>query len=272
MVNKQIHLSQLGNPIAEGRTAKIYAFPEDKVLKLYRPNWPLEWIEYEARIGRIVSEAKLAAPTVGEILHLDNQYGIVFERIKGRLLTECIKRNPLFLRHYASIMAEIHINIHNLRCTELPSQKERLKDKIITASFLPDKYKEIALGWLESLPTDDRICHGDFHSGNIIMSDEGPITIDWIDSTRGTPLADIARTLILIGSGGGKYKGIAKLYFMLLTKLFGNNYLKHYIKQNKISMDELRRWIPVVAAARLSENIIDEQDRLLKIVETGLLS
>ena len=50
-------------PIAIGRTAEVFAWGPGQVLKLYRPEMPGEWRDYEAKVGRIV-EAGLATNEV----------------------------------------------------------------------------------------------------------------------------------------------------------------------------------------------------------------
>jgi hypothetical protein len=47
-------LAGLRPPIAEGRTAEIYLWDENHVLKLYRDWCPPDWVEYEARIAGFV--------------------------------------------------------------------------------------------------------------------------------------------------------------------------------------------------------------------------
>lgn len=47
-------------PIAIGRTAEVFAWGSGQVLKLYLPEMPREWRDYEAKVGRIVVEAGLA--------------------------------------------------------------------------------------------------------------------------------------------------------------------------------------------------------------------
>src|SRR5437588_451136 len=54
-----------------------------------------------------------------------------------------------------------------------------------------------ALGVLEGLPAGDRLCHGDFHPGNLMGTWEAPVVIDWGNASRGEPLADVARTEFL---------------------------------------------------------------------------
>jgi hypothetical protein len=54
------------NPIAQGRTAEIYAYGEEKVLKLFFPTTPQDWIEKEIDTGRYIQETPLPVPKVYE--------------------------------------------------------------------------------------------------------------------------------------------------------------------------------------------------------------
>ena len=56
----------LGPPIGYGRTAEVFLWKDNQILKLFREDWPLRFVEQEARIGRAVYETGLPAPAVGE--------------------------------------------------------------------------------------------------------------------------------------------------------------------------------------------------------------
>ena len=58
----------LGQPIGFGRTAEIYAWQEDQVLKLFYDWFGLENIEKEARITQAVHDSGLPVSAVGEIV------------------------------------------------------------------------------------------------------------------------------------------------------------------------------------------------------------
>ena len=87
--------------------------------------------------------------------------------------------------------------------------------KIERAQALPDDIRRRVLAALDTFPTGDRICHGDFHPGNILMTVRGEVVIDWIDVTRGNPLADLARTTILALGAAATDRGLASLVGLL---------------------------------------------------------
>jgi len=50
-------MKPLGQPIAAGHIAEVYAWEGKTILKLFRPDFPREWAEYEAGIARQVEQA-----------------------------------------------------------------------------------------------------------------------------------------------------------------------------------------------------------------------
>ena len=105
--------------------------------------------------------------------------------------------------------------------------------------------------------------HGDFHPENILLTQRGPVILDWIDASRGRPILDVARSTLLFG-GGGLPPSVPQV-IKLLRGWFYRIYLHHYNHLNAIEHSELNRWIPVVAAARLDENIRNDEKRLLSL-------
>lgn len=50
--------TSLSTPIAEGRTADVYAWDDTHILKLYRDWCPSDWVDHEARVARAIAEAE----------------------------------------------------------------------------------------------------------------------------------------------------------------------------------------------------------------------
>jgi aminoglycoside phosphotransferase (APT) family kinase protein len=108
-----------------------------------------------------------------------------------------------------------------------------------------------------------RLCHGDLHPSNIILSDHGPVVVDWFDASRGDPIADVARTcLTLVGDGaagprhlpGSNERTLAALTEAYLARVSG-----------PLGVDDrsLARWQAIEAVARIAEGV--PRDTLLEI-------
>ena len=263
-------MTDLGKPIAYGRTAEIYAWQEGQVLKLFYDWYGLESIEYEARIAQVVHASGLPVPAVGDIIRVNDRNGLVFQRVDGIPMFDGLKRKPWQLKHYARRMAELHVEMHtNPIQVDIPRQRQRLANKINGAKALPEKLRAKALAALEAMPDGDRLCHGDFHPGNILLTPQGEIIIDWTDATQGNPLADLARTTILI-CGAMETGQVGNSLEKAFVKAIHDEYVRHYFKLRPGGEQEYKRWLPVVAAARLSENIPEYEIWLVAQAEMGL--
>lgn len=260
----------IGAPIALGRTAEIYAWEEGYILKLFREWFPADGVDLEARITRIVRSSGLSVPAVGDVVKVSGRLGLVYERVEGASMLATFQTKPWALIRSARLLAELQANMHACIVLELPSQRQRLESKIRAARALPPDMQEAALEALAKMPDGDRLCHGDFHPDNILMTERGPIIIDWIDATRGNPLADVARTSLLTSLGSLPPGASARWLINTVRGWFHRAYLKRYFQLRPSDRQQLTAWQPVIAAARLSENIAREQDRLLALVKAGL--
>jgi Ser/Thr protein kinase RdoA (MazF antagonist) len=166
------------------------------------------------------------------------------------------QRKPWKVFAYARILAHLHAQMHEcvFDSAGIPAQRKRLQNKINHADALSDSLKTSLLNALQSLPEGDRVCHGDFHPANVLISGEDASVIDWMDASRGTALADVARTSIIL-LGAAESEEIPNPFIKVLVKLFHSIYLRHYFRLRPGGEDEYRRWLPIVAGARLSEGI-----------------
>lgn len=263
-------MASLGKPIALGRTAEIYAWEESQVLKLFQDWFSADGVEYEAQIARAVHTSGLPVPAVGEVVEINGRLGLIYERVVGPSMSEYLETKPWMFLRAARVLAELHADMHASNILpELPSQRQRLEDKIRSAAVLPPDLRQAGLRSLDQMPDGDRLCHGDFHPGNILMTARGPIIIDWIDATRGNPVADVARTWVMLSALSAP--GLSIPWFVkVLLSWFLKTYLKRYFQLQPSDQQQFTAWLPIVAAARLSENISEIQEWLLAQVKAGL--
>ncbi len=256
---------ELGPLIAEGRTAEIYAWRPGQVIKLYRDWVPADLAEYEARIARLAQATGAPMPAVGALIRVNGRLGLVYERVDGRQLIETMRRKPWTLGEAARCFAGLHAQMHRLPAPGLPRQRERLQAKIRSAQPLPDELKASLLGLLEFLPEGDRLCHGDFHPLNVLITHRGPVIIDWIDASSGDPLADVARSVILFSEAFTPRGRLRDWFERWGRHFFLQSYLRRYFQLAPGDAISLKRWLPVVAAARLSEGVVEAEGSLLEM-------
>ena len=242
-------------PLARGRTADVYDWDENHILKLFHNWYGLGNIEYERKMARAVHASGVKSPAVGDLIQVEGRYGLIYERVEGKSMLEMFQQKPWMAFRYARILAGLHAQMHGCAFdADIPSQRDQLRFKIERADALPASLKTVLWNALGSLPEGDRVCHGDFHPANVLMNGDHATVIDWIDASRGNPLADVARTSIIF-LGAVSSSQVRNPVSRIFLRVFHSVYLKQYFYLCPGGKNEYRLWLPIVAAARLSENM-----------------
>ncbi len=256
-----------GPLIGRGRTADIYAWGDTQVLKLF-----LDWcsegmVRHELAIAQVVQSAGLPVPRVeNSVVEVEARLGLIYEKVSGRSMLENLSRRPWKMIAYGRWLAELQAKIHMCRAPDLPLWSEQLERDISTADILPEMARHAALRKLAQLPQGTALCHGDFHPDNILITQSGPVVIDWMTAVRGNPMADVMRTSLLLRQGDVPSGMAGRRFIILLRELFHSVYLRRYLNLSHAQREEVDEWALPIAAARLNEGITNEQANLLRMV------
>jgi aminoglycoside phosphotransferase (APT) family kinase protein len=171
-------------------------------------------------------------------------------------MLKALSIKPWRIVEMARLLGELHARVHACPALpELPSQRKQIENGIQAAKDLSPKIKEAALACLAQMPAGNSICHGDFHPDNILMTSRGPVIIDWMTGTRGNPLADVCRTLLIFQNTA--LPSGSHWHLRLLAKTFGNLiemvYRKRYLQLRPASSQQIEAWWLPLMAARLRE-------------------
>ncbi|WP_286166192.1 phosphotransferase enzyme family protein [Peribacillus frigoritolerans] len=251
--------------IGEGSTAITYSYGKDKAVKMYR--YDSTNIHYEFEVNRYLTECGISVPKAYEIVTIDGKEGIVFEKAAGNPLTSEMMKSPKAAIRSLKMMARLHASIHEKSAESLKTQKSSIEMKIHACS-LPDAEKTAILDHLVCLSSGKQLCHADFHPDNILISDGNPVVIDWADAVCGHPMADLARTILILRFGGLKTNDAIMGF---IRKWMCKLYIREYKKYRSFTAEELYEWELPLAAARLSESIPPhEKQKLHAIIRSYL--
>ncbi|HWJ77643.1 MAG TPA: aminoglycoside phosphotransferase family protein [Niallia sp.] len=242
--------------LGEGNTAKIYRL-EDKIVKVYNEHLPEFEASYEARKQQIAYDCGLFVPKPLEVTKINNRQALVMEYIEGKTLGELIFERLEEAEYYINLSVDLQLEIHKHQVDKLELMSTKLKRQIEAVNILEESIKIKLIKKLESIHYEPKLCHGDFHLFNCVMNNQNKgCVIDWIDASAGDVRADVYRTYLLYAQN---YQELANLY------------LDSYCKKSGLEQEEIIQWAPIIAGARIAENVTSENiNRLLMIVKENI--
>jgi Ser/Thr protein kinase RdoA (MazF antagonist) len=259
----------LGPRIAQGRQAEVYAWDGGRaVLKLYQKGLEMQVAEAAALANL---DGTGIAPRLLDTVTVDGRAGLVLQRVDGVDMLTLLQRRPWRLPGLARMLAHAALRVHAVQApSDLPDLIEVLGERIAAAELDP-RLREFALRVLRNLPAGDRLCHGDLHPGNTMVTADGVSIIDWPTATRGVPEADFARSMLVLREGEPP-PGTPLVVRMLLSAArsgFASVFDRSYRRAAPQPLSNVDSWTIVHAAARLAEGIATERARLVSILEAA---
>jgi aminoglycoside phosphotransferase (APT) family kinase protein len=243
----------LGRRLGSGKEAEVFEFGE-AAIKLYKTGVPKRAVFREAAALAQAEALGLPVPSVGGVREIDGRWGMVMDRVDGRSFADVIVAQPADRAAHLKKMALLHRRIHACQAVFSGSLKARLEADICRAPVLSEGQRRRLIDELGALPDSDRLCHGDFHPWNVLGLPSRPSVIDWMAASRGTPAADVCRSYVLIRS---------------IAPDLASSYVEAYAQVTGERLENIFKWLSVVAAARLAEDVPDEVDGLMAMLESG---
>jgi aminoglycoside phosphotransferase (APT) family kinase protein len=175
---------ELGARLGAGGSAEVFAFGEGAVLKLFRVEYAFA-ADREAERTRSVHAAGVPVPAVLDVIDWDGRRGIVMERVRAQTLLDDLIAGTRRPGEVGRLTADAQLSYHG-RTADLPRLHE--------------------VGGGGDLPRGDSIAHLDFHAGNVMVTAEAFVLLDWVNAHLAPPAADVARSVMTI-----RYQGLGLL-------------------------------------------------------------
>jgi aminoglycoside phosphotransferase (APT) family kinase protein len=246
-----------GELIASGNTSDVWRWTETTVVKVLRPEIPPHWAWLEYEIIRRVSEAGLPVPASDGVVEVDGRPGIVLEHIAGPSMWTRMKAAPWGLSRLVDELVDLQEQLLAAGPVDgLPDIGLRLHRKIDEAPQLQEGDRVAAHRLLSGLPTGTALCHGDMHPANVLGSSRGWIIVDWFDAAIGYPVADYARSSLLMPPASAVESANRHLDGAtadLLGRLH-DAYLRSLARRH-LDHGAFEAWQAVLAVARMSEPV-----------------
>ncbi len=262
--------------IAQGREAEIFAWDEGRVLRLFRHRRSEASLQHEAAAMKAARTVMPSVPEVFGFEEIDGRPGIVMERVEGPDYITVLGSKPWLVWSAGTTLGRLHAQLHEATAPpELMLLRTRLMGMVERSGVGASDAARLRAA-INALPDGDRVCHGDFHPGNVLKTERGPVVIDWPNATAGDPPADFARTDLLLAMGDPPpgTPSIVKYMQGFGRKLIRSAYRRAYLAERPTPDDLVKRWQLVRVADRLYDDKIEvERVKLTAMLrEGGLLS
>ncbi len=203
--------------IGRGRAADVFGLGGERVLRRYRTPHP-GFVEREAVAMEFLRARGAPVPEVFDAGGDD----LVMERIEGRSMLDVLKSRPWRAAAIGRQLAHLHHQIHRIPAGDVA---------------------------LPRFGDGDSILHLDLHPDNVMLTDRGPMIIDWSNVAVGAPLADAMNTWMLMCTSA--VDDVPTWLRPLLRRIRGH-LTNGFIADTTLD-EEARRWLANVCDRRLDD-------------------
>jgi tRNA A-37 threonylcarbamoyl transferase component Bud32 len=228
----------------------------DNLVKVFDENYSKVNILNEAlNHAKVEETTDLNVPKLKSVQLVNGKWAIILEYVEGKTLDTLMHEHPEKQDEYLEFFVDLQRQVLSKKVPMLSMLKDKMHGKISSLKNSVEATCRYDLHMrLDSMPKHSNLCHGDFNPSNIIIKDDGtPYIIDWAHATQGNASADVARSYLLFYISG--------------QHELAEEYLKLYCKKSDTAIQYVQRWIPIVAASRLTVAKPEEEAILRKWID-----
>ncbi len=231
----------------------------DSIVKIFSRSHPKSAIFNEALITARVEETGLPISRLKEVKQIDGRWALVVEYKDGKTMEELMRtakeEDDGSLYILMDQFVDLQLLVQSKTAPMLPKMKDKFYGEINRLKALDATQRYDLLTRLESMPTHEKVCHGDFNPSNVIVDENGGLSvIDWAHATQGNASADAAMTYLL---------------FALKDQEMADLYMKLFCKKSDTAIQYVQQWLPIVAASQLEKEHTMEKDFLLRWIDVA---
>lgn len=228
----------------------------DKIAKVFNETKPVSDVFNEALNLARINECGIRSPKALEVTKLEGDeagWTLITTKVPGVTLAEKIEAEPQRFGEYLEQFVDLQIEIHGYTSPLLNRQDDKYARMINSLEAINATTRYNLLERLDGLKKGTAVCHGDFNPSNVIVSEDGTLSVcDWAHATQGAPAADVAMTYLL---------------FSLTSKEQAEAYLDTYCERADMAKQIVRQWLPVIAASELARKRKVNEEFLMSWVD-----
>ena len=181
--------------IGQGGTAAVYQLDDDKIIKVYKPVFPMEVIRGEKEICQKLFLAGVPTAVPYEIVRCGNEIGVIYELLHAKTLLELMISEPEHAEEYVCMMADFFKKTSVIEVSDFPEIKPMMGMATflwVRAGLISQEEVEHYRKIMDNVPDSNGFIHGDYHPGNVMKVGDELMMIDLSAASRGHKIVDLA--------------------------------------------------------------------------------
>ncbi len=181
--------------VGRGANGTIYRIDQDNVIKVYNNPEALDDILHEREVARLALILGIPTAISYDVVRVGESYGSVFELLNARSFSGILASEPdkmdWCVREYTDLLKKIHSTL--VPAGKLPDMKEIVLSWAgFMQNYLPEEAGKKLLSMVETVPHDDHMIHGDYHTKNVMLQNDEVLLIDMDTLAVGHPVFELA--------------------------------------------------------------------------------
>jgi len=219
--------------IGRGGVGIVYRLTPDSIIKVFREGSTIEEVTKEISMAKEAFVLGMPTAISFDVVHVGEQYGLVYELLDAKTLSSCIKDHPEKLEEYAVKYAHLFRQLHSIEVptgSTIPNAHENEAKAIAHISrYFSEEETAVMRQILNSIPQGHRLLHCDLQTKNVMLQGEEPMLIDMGEVGYGHPLLDLGHAKSAMVDLVGDYEaviGFPRKYGEPFWNIFIHEYFK----------------------------------------------
>ncbi|MBP5307868.1 MAG: anti-sigma factor antagonist [Clostridia bacterium] len=182
--------------IGQGANGKVYRIDKDTIVKVYMNPDSLAEIHRERELARTAFVLGVPTAIPYDVVRIEGGgYGSVFELLNATSFAKLLSTGEKTVDEIAEMSIKLLKTIHStvVKSDSLPDITVYAKNWVdFLKDHLPENLHEKLKTLVTSIPSDNRMLHGDFHIKNVLLQNGESILIDMDTLCHGHPVFELA--------------------------------------------------------------------------------
>lgn len=235
--------------IGQGGVGKVYRYDPETIIKVYRPEIQMDYIERERACSKIAFTRGLPTAIAFDVVRVGDCYGVMYELMEADNLASTILNHPeeedYYIEKYASLARTMH-HIQEKPGTLHPASEMFRSTMGSMSKWMTEEEIRRYDSLIDVIPQRNTLIHGDYHEKNVLVRSGELEMIDMGDISQGHPMIELGCVYCSHSVFSERVIGMSREKAMEVWKKFCGYYFGEIPADVKPSFERVLTWIAAI--------------------------